>query len=131
MQQFREHSCLDRGGGGLCLLPVHALSRTPRHTPALAPICVSEHCAASTLCAARRAVTWQAQLSAPDPETHIRKCASEYKTILRKGVYITISYIFVLPERALLDPVSGRVVGRGILKLFFKLTQMERKLLFR
>ena len=53
------------------------------------------------------------------------------KTILRKGVYITISYIFVLPERALLDPVSGRVVGRGILKLFFKLTQMERKLLFR
>lgn len=42
-----------------------------------------------------------------------------------------MSYIFVLPERALLDPVSGWVVGRGILKLFSKLTQMERKLLFR
>ena len=40
-----------------------------------------------------------------------------------------MSYIFVLPERALLDPVSGWVVGRGILKLFSKLTQMERKLL--
>ena len=46
-------------------------------------------------------------------------------------MYITMSYIFEHPERALLDPVSGRVVGRGILKLFFKLTQMERKLLLR
>lgn len=42
-----------------------------------------------------------------------------------------MSYIFVHPERALLDPVSGRVVGAGTLKLLFKITQVERKLSFR
>lgn len=42
---------------------------------------------------------------------------------------ITISPIFVHPGRCLFDPVSGWVVGTEILKLFFKITQMERKLI--
>lgn len=44
---------------------------------------------------------------------------------------ITISPIFVHPGRCLFDPVSGWVVGTEILKLFFKITQMERKLSLR
>lgn len=92
---------------GVCAYSrVHALSRTPRHTPGLAPICVSEHCAVfSTLRAARRPVTGAS--AAPDPETHIRNVplSSQKKCPVMNNIDFPV---FSIPKEA-----SGRLGGQG------------------